>query len=46
MPRAKSDPGASLQFDRRPVAFHMLPERRLEANRVRFSGYFLHLLTD
>jgi hypothetical protein len=44
--RATSDTGASMQFDRRPMALPYPYGRRLEADHIHFSGRSLHQPTD
>jgi hypothetical protein len=44
--RAKSDFGASLQLDCRPMALPYSYGRRLEADHIHFSGRSLHQPTD
>jgi hypothetical protein len=44
--RARSDFGALMQFDRRPMALPYPYGRRLEADHIHFSGRSLHQPTD
>ncbi len=44
--RAKSDAGALMQFDRRPMALPYPYGRRLEADHIHFCGRSLHQPTD
>jgi hypothetical protein len=45
-PACKSDAGASMQFDRRPMALPYPYRRRLEADHIHFCGRSLHQPTD